>query len=132
MVLIMSRIIIILTLLSLSLSASANPYEQMGNSLNDMIDIMANKQSPKPSQEETTTTYNNIGNFTYGSDGSSYYNSGDNSYGSNGYSYHQTNESNGYDSNGSTYQRIGDYIYINKPDGTRTVCYVSSVGTQCR
>lgn len=129
----MSKIFFSLLLSSLSFSALANPYEQINSSLNNMIDIFAKKNSNNNDhQNNDQVNYTNTGSFTYGSDGSSYYNTEDRSYGNNGNNYYQMNQNSGYDSNGSTYQRVGDYIYINNPDGTRTVCYVTDVGTQCR
>ncbi|MFP1031854.1 hypothetical protein ACLD0Q_15810 [Acinetobacter baumannii] len=126
----MSKIICALLLSSLSFNVLANPYDQLGSALNDMIDALAKKKTGN--SDNNQVNYSNTGSFTYGSDGSSYYNTEDRSYGNNGNNYYQMNENSGYDSNGSTYQRVGDYIYINNPDGTRTVCYVSDVGTQCR
>lgn len=105
---------------------SQNANQQIQNGLNGMIDALTGNKSNK------STNYTTTGNFTYGSDGSSYYNTGDASYGSNGYSYHQMNENTGYDSNGSNYQRVGDYIYITQPNGQKYVCYDSNVGMSCK
>lgn len=129
----MSKTVLILFLTSLSCNALADPYQQMASSLNDLIDIMAKKSSSKNEyQDSHQVNYTNSGSFSYGSDGSSYYNTEDRSYGNNGNTYYQMNDNSGYGSNGSNYQRVGDYIYINNADGSRTVCYVSNVGTQCR
>jgi|SRR5690606_36992959 hypothetical protein len=104
--------------------------QQIQNGLNTMVDALVNYGNKK--QNNSTTSYHNTGSFTYGSDGSSSYNTEDRSYVSNGNTYYQMNENNGYDSNGSIYNSVGDYLYITQPDGRKFVCYYSNVDTQCR
>ena len=115
---------------SLNFQSYSQGNQQLQNGLNAMADAVVNYANKK--QNNSTTSYNNVGNFTYGSDGSSYYNTEDRSYGSNGYTYYQINENNGYGSNGSVYNSVGDYLYITQPDGRKFVCYQSSVNTQCK
>ncbi len=111
-------------------SSSNQAYSQGNQQVQQGLQQMADALSNFGRQEQQT--YTRVGDHSYGSDGSSYYHSNGNTYGSNGVNTYSMNDNSGYSSNGSTYYRVGDYIYINNPDGTRTVCYVSDVGTQCR
>lgn len=71
------------------------------------------------------TTYTTIGNTTFGSNGTSYNTIGNTTFGSNGTSYNTIGNTT-FGSNGTTAQTIGNSTFINGPSG-QSVCI--TIGT---
>ena len=72
-------------------------------------------------------TYQQIGNTTFGSDGSTYQRIGNTTFGSDGSTYQQSGNT-GFGSNGVTTQRIGNTTFIQQPSGQQRTC--QKIGTQ--
>lgn len=92
-----------------------------------------NQQNQKIQQSTPNVTYRQIGNTTYGSDGTSYRQSGNTTYGSDGTIYRQSGNTT-YGSDGTNYRQSGNTIYGS--DGTTyrqsgNTIYGSD-GTTCR
>lgn len=74
------------------------------------------------------TSYNRVGSTTYGSDGSTYNRVGSTTYGSDGTTYNRVGNTT-YGSDGSTASRVGNSTFINAPGGTSTCTTTGNITT---
>lgn len=76
------------------------------------------------------TSYQSIGNTTFGSDGSSYQHIGNTTFGNDGHSYQQIGDMT-FGSDGSSAQRIGNTTFINDGRGNTQSCQQIGSTTFC-
>ncbi len=76
------------------------------------------------------TTYNQVGNTTYGSDGSIANRNGNTTTTNDGRSYNQIGTST-YGSDGSTGNRVGNTTFVQTPSGQQRTCQTIGTTTIC-